>query len=58
MTKIITKNEIKTIENGEVVFVATRADILAELRAYRMSNNAKFAKIYEDKIAQMNKATN
>lgn len=58
MKQTFTKNEIITTENGVIVFVQTRAEILAELNAYTMSNNYKFAKIFEDKLDKMNAAQN
>lgn len=39
-----------------IVSAVVGAEVLAELRAYRMDNNFKFAEIYRAKIDQMNSA--
>jgi hypothetical protein len=56
MTTIITHDSITTLSGGQVVYVQTRDDVLAELRAYRANNNFKLAGIYSYKLSQMNAA--
>lgn len=55
--KIITKNEIKIIKDGIVVYSTTRAEVLEELLGCRMDNNYGICyKNAQKKISEMNAA--